>query len=262
MPKVRKVRGKKVAEAPFKAKGGAKKTVNPLVEKRPKNFSIGGDVHPKRDLSRFVKWPKYIRMQRQKKTLCQRLKVPPAVAQFTNTVDCNLAKQIFKLATKYSPETKLQKKVRLQEEAKKKTEGKDAAPGKKPVVLKYGINHITHLIEQKKAQLVVIAHDVDPIEIVVWLPALCRKIGIPYVIIKGKARLGKLVHKKTATAVAFTGVKTEDRSALNNIVEASKTNYLDRFDQIRKHWGGGVMGAKTNAAMAKLEKAKRKTLQQ
>ncbi len=34
----------------------------------------------------------------------------------------------------------------------------------------------------------VIAHDVNPIELVVWLPALCRKMGIPYCIMKGKVR--------------------------------------------------------------------------
>ena len=33
------------------------------------------------------------------------------------------------------------------------------------VVVKYGINHITQLIEEGKAQCVVIAHDVDPIEL-------------------------------------------------------------------------------------------------
>lgn len=47
-----------------------------------------------------------------------------------------------------------------------------------------------YFILQNKAQLVVIAHDVDPIELVVWLPALCRKMEIPYAIVKGKARLG------------------------------------------------------------------------
>jgi ribosomal protein L7Ae-like RNA K-turn-binding protein len=45
---------------------------------------------------------------------------------------------------------------------------------------------------QSKAQLVVIAHDVDPIELVVWLPALCRKMEVPYCIVKGKARLGSV----------------------------------------------------------------------
>lgn len=55
---------------------------------------------------------------------------------------------------------------------------------KKPVVVKYGINHITTLVEQRTASLVVIAHDVDPIELVVWLPALCRRMDVPYVIVK------------------------------------------------------------------------------
>jgi len=37
-------------------------------------------------------------------------------------------------------------------------------------VLKYGLNHITTLVENKEAKFVVIAYDVDPIELVVWLP--------------------------------------------------------------------------------------------
>lgn len=49
-------------------------------------------------------------------------------------------------------------------------------------------------ILQGKAQLVVIAHDVDPIELVVWLPALCRKMEVPYCIVKGKARLGTVFY--------------------------------------------------------------------
>jgi ribosomal protein L7Ae-like RNA K-turn-binding protein len=49
-----------------------------------------------------------------------------------------------------------------------------------------------NFVFQSKAQLVVIAHDVDPIELVVWLPALCRKMEVPYCIVKGKARLGSV----------------------------------------------------------------------
>ncbi|KAK2102676.1 hypothetical protein P7K49_020343, partial [Saguinus oedipus] len=66
-----------------------------------------------------------------------------------------------------------------------------------------GVNTISTLVENK-AQLVVVAHDMDPIELVVVLPALCRKMGVPYWVIKGKARLGRLVHRKTCTTVAFT----------------------------------------------------------
>jgi hypothetical protein len=41
----------------------------------------------------------------------------------------------------------------------------DKSAAKKPVAVKMGLNHVTSLIEEKKAQLVVIAHDVDPIEV-------------------------------------------------------------------------------------------------
>ena len=41
------------------------------------------------------RWPKYIRIQRQKRILMQRLKVPPSIAQFANTVEKSQGKQIF-----------------------------------------------------------------------------------------------------------------------------------------------------------------------
>jgi len=72
--------------------------------------------------------------------------------------------------------------------------------------------------------LVVIAHDVDPIELVVYLPALCRKMGVPYVIVKGKARLGTVVHKKTAAVLTVQDVKSEDQRELTTIVSAAKAN--------------------------------------
>ncbi len=74
----------------------------------------------------------------------------------------------------------------------------------RPFHLKFGLNHVTKLIEEKKAKLVVIASNVDPIELVVWLPTLCRKMDIPYCFVKGKARLGQLVHQKNAAVVALT----------------------------------------------------------
>ena len=61
----------------------------------------GQDIQPVTDLTRFVKWPEYIRLQRQKVILAQRLKVPPAIAQFSHTLDKNTATQLFKLLNKY-----------------------------------------------------------------------------------------------------------------------------------------------------------------
>ena len=69
-----------------------------------------------------------------------------------------------------------------------------------------------------------IAHDVDPVELVVYLPALCRKMGVPYVIVKGKARLGTVVHKKTAVVLTIQDVKSEDQRELTTLVSAAKAN--------------------------------------
>ncbi|KAI9079895.1 hypothetical protein K1719_038141 [Acacia pycnantha] len=82
---------KKGGKAPVAAtKKKQDKVVNPLFEKRPKQFGIGGALPPKRDLTRFVKWPKTVQIQRKKRILKQRLKVPPALNQFTKTLDKNL----------------------------------------------------------------------------------------------------------------------------------------------------------------------------
>ena len=108
--------------------------------------------------------------------------------------------------------------------------------------------------EQSKAQLVVIAHDVDPIELVVWLPALCRKMNVPYAIVKGKARLGAVVHQKTATALALTAIKNEDKHDFSKLVESIKASFNDKYDDVRKQWGGGVMGVKSQAAQKAKER--------
>eukprot|EP00438_Fugacium_kawagutii_P028064 Skav223913 [mRNA] locus=scaffold2593:161725:163960:- [translate_table: standard] len=173
--------------------------MNPLFEKTPRNYRLGGDIQPKRDLTRFVKWPKYIRLQRQKRIMLMRLKVPPAINQFNMAIDKNQAANVLKLCKKYQPETKEAKKARLMEMAQQKKAWDPMAraaflglswrdehyakttgvtnnlPHPAWKVLKYGLNHVTTLVENKMAKLVVIAHDVDPIELVCWLPALCRK---------------------------------------------------------------------------------------
>ncbi|KAI8923487.1 50S ribosomal protein L30e-like protein [Entophlyctis helioformis] len=245
---------KKVAAAPAVAKKAAPSKVakNPLIEARPRNFGVGQAIQPARNLSRFVKWPEYVRLQRQKAILKQRLKVPP---QSTSSPRLLTRTLVFKLVNKYRPESKLDKRQRLKAAAETVAAGKKVDQGKKPVVVKYGINHITALVEAKKAQLVVIADDVDPIEIVLWLPALCRKMGIPYCIVKSKSRLGTVVHKKTATALAITEVRAEDKAEFAALVSAVKANYNDKAEDIRKTWGGGVMGFKSKNQTLKLERA-------
>lgn len=110
------------------------------------------------------------------------------------------------------------------------------------------------MVESGEAKLVVIAHDVDPIELVVWLPALCRKLDIPYAIVKGKARLGQVVHKKTATALALTGVGKDDVKQFDALAAAVKEQFNNN-EGARKLWGGGILGKKSLAAIKKKNKA-------
>jgi len=244
---------KKLPSAPLATKSKKKAAKNPLFEKTPKNWRIGGDIDHPRDYTRFVKWPKNVRLQRMRRVLMMRLRVPPSINQFSHAVDKNQALAIFRLCKKYQPETKQAKKARLLEQAQAKKDGQDVSKNKKPLMLKSGFNHVTRLIEDKKAQLVLIAHDVNPIELVMFMPTLCRKKDVPYAIVKGKARLGQLVHKKNASCIAITGVRKEDQGELSALVK----NLLPQFNEnveIRRRWGGGIMGYKCQYVMAKREK--------
>merc|ERR1712194_148247 len=223
---------------------GKKAKANPLFEKTPRNFRVGGDIQPKRNLNRFIKWPKYVRLQRMKKIMLMRPKMPPSLNQFSATIDKNQAATLLRLMKKYVPETREQKKARLMEMAQQKKDGQEVKT-KKPQVIKYGLNHVTTLIENKEARLVVIAHDVDPIELVCWMPALCRKKDVPYCIVKGKSRLGQLVHKKTASCVALTSVRQEDQKGLDTLMNNFKAQFNDNNEHRRK-WGGGIMGIKSS----------------
>jgi large subunit ribosomal protein L7Ae len=219
---------------------------------------VGGNIRPKgRDLSRFVKWPQYVRLQRQRAVLYQRLKVPPAVNQFTKTLSKNEAMTVFTLANKYRPETPAAKKQRIKEAAAAKAAAKPGGKEeayKRPKTVQYGLKNVTQLIEEKEASLVLIANDVDPLELVMWMPALCRKMDVPFMIVKDKARLGALVHMKTAAAVCLTTVNKEDQSQLQLLQNLAEEKYNNNADLIRK-WGGGIMGLKTQAKLDKRAKA-------
>jgi len=245
--------GKGKFKKPTKAGKSAKAKKNPLFEKRPRNFRIGGDIRPKRDLTRYVRWPKYIVLQRQKRVLLQRLKVPPTINQFTQTIDRNQATTLINLLRKIQPEDKQKRRERLLQAAKDKASNKEAS-SKAPLSVKFGLNEVTKLVEEKKARLVVIAHDVDPIETVVWLPQLCRKQGVAFCFLKSKARLGRIVRQKTATCVAVTEVPKENQADLDNLVKVFKAQYNDNAN-LRREWGGGLLGHKSRLAKEAKEKA-------
>lgn len=50
-------------------------------------------------------------------------------------------------------------------------------------------------------------------------------------------------------------VESSDRTALNKLVETVKTNYNERAEEIKKHWGGSSLGNKSTAKINKAKKA-------
>ena len=230
------------------------KQLNPLFERKAKNFGIGNAIRPKKDLTRFTKWPQYVLLQRQRRILISRMKVPPTLNQFTKTLDKATAVQLFKLLNKYRPETEQAKKQRLLQVAQAKAKNENTDNIKKPLAVLHGLNAIVRAVEQKKAKLVVIAHDVDPIELVVWLPTLCRKMNVPYVIVKSKSRLGTVVHQKNAAVLAFLDVNKDDKNELAQLATAA-TEGFNNNKEARRQWGGGRLGQKAVHKKQKRDKA-------
>jgi len=118
------------------------------------------------------------------------------------------------------------------------------------------LNHITKLVEEKKAKFVAIANNVDPIELVVWLPALCRKMNVPYCFVNSVSDLGKLCHQKNATSVAITDVRKEDENDVSNFAAAFKKDFNENADL--KKVGGFVKGSKSQVKFDRMEKEKEK----
>ena len=238
------------SSAPSKPKEKLQVSKHPLSQPAPKNFNFGNDVKPRIVKSRFVKFPRYVQLQRQKRILMKRLKCPPALAQFFDPLDKDACKKVYKLLESYAPETKKEKKERLQKEAKDKVKGqKEKKDGKKPISLKCGLNHVTYLIEQKRAKLVLIAADVDPIETVVFLPSLCKSMDIPYAIVPSKAKLGQLANKKTCTCLALTDFK-DNAAELENLCK----NFREKFQGPPAHSRKPERGFKAIQKEQKLEK--------
>ena len=237
-----------------KPKEKIKQVKHPLCQPAPKNFNFGNDVRPRIVKSRFVKFPRYVQLQRQKRILMKRLKCPPALAQFFDPLDKDTTKKVYKILEKYVPETKKEKKERLRNEAKEqvkdKKEKKDKKKDeKKPITLKCGLNHVTYLVEQKRAKLVLIAADVDPIETVVFLPSLCKSMDIPYAIVPSKERLGNLANKKTCTCIALTDFK-DNAAELENLCK----NFKEKFQGPPAHSRKPEKGFKAIQREKKLEK--------
>jgi large subunit ribosomal protein L7Ae len=82
-----------------------------------------------------------------------------------------------------------------------------------------GTNETTKSIEKRDAQLVIIASDVEPEEIVMHLPALCDEKKIPYVYVPSKMELGRASGIDVPCAAISIAEPGEGKELLKEIVK-------------------------------------------
>jgi large subunit ribosomal protein L7Ae len=199
-----------------------------------------------------MRWPEFVTVQRKKRVLERRLKVPAALNQFRQTLDRSTRTNLLKLLSKYKPETPKARKARIATAAAAKTaDKKKAVATKAPIALTTGLQEVTRAVEKGTARLVVIASNVDPIELVLWMPTLCRAQKIPYAIVKDKARLGEVVGRKNTAVVALKQVHAEDEAELSSLVKSVKARFNARAETLKKKTGGLQMSLRSAARLRK-----------
>lgn len=82
-----------------------------------------------------------------------------------------------------------------------------------------GTNEVTKLIERGDAELVVIAEDVQPEEIVAHIPVLADEKEIPYIYLPTKEQVGGATGLTVGTASACIVDAGDAKSAIDEIVE-------------------------------------------
>ncbi|TFG13447.1 50S ribosomal protein L7ae [Candidatus Thorarchaeota archaeon] len=85
--------------------------------------------------------------------------------------------------------------------------------------VKKGINETTKSIERGNAKIVVIAEDVDPPEITMFLPGLCDDKKAPYIYVPSKQDLGGAVGIERPTAAVSIVVEGKAKDLVEDVVD-------------------------------------------
>ena len=65
---------------------------------------------------------------------------------------------------------------------------------------------------------------------------------------------------QTAAVLALTEVRSEDKNELSKLISAIKDGYMEKHEESRRKWGGGIMGLKAVKRIEKKEKAREQAL--
>ena len=79
------------------------------------------------------------------------------------------------------------------------------------------------VVLQKKAKLVAIARDVEPIDVILVFPDLCKKMEVPYVVVDDKKQLGTYMNTNTCAVLALTEITPKElKPIMKKILKASQ----------------------------------------
>lgn len=92
--------------------------------------------------------------------------------------------------------------------------------------LKKGANEATKTLNRGIADLIIMAADVEPIEIVLHLPLLCEDKNVPYVFVPSKALLGRSCG--VSRQVVACSILSNEQSPLKNQIISIK-NAVERL---------------------------------
>jgi large subunit ribosomal protein L7Ae len=85
--------------------------------------------------------------------------------------------------------------------------------------IKKGINEATKSIERGIARLVIVAEDVEPQEVIMYLPGLCDDKKAPYIFVKSKVDLGNAAGIERPTAAVAIIVDGKAKELIDDLVE-------------------------------------------
>ncbi|CAF1082017.1 unnamed protein product [Brachionus calyciflorus] len=88
--------------------------------------------------------------------------------------------------------------------------------------LKKGANEATKALNRGKADLILMAADTEPIEILMHLPLLCEDKNVPYVFVRSKQGLGRACG--VSRPVIACAILQNEGSQLRNQIDSLKTN--------------------------------------
>ncbi|MFH1591998.1 MAG: 50S ribosomal protein L7Ae [Candidatus Woesearchaeota archaeon] len=85
--------------------------------------------------------------------------------------------------------------------------------------IKKGVNEVTKIIERGLAKLVVVAKDVNPQEIIMHFPALCKEKEVPFVVVPNRSDLGASAGLQVATSAVVVVNEGDAKSLISGIVK-------------------------------------------